>query len=210
MSAICSQIMISCELNLQAVQRRKRAISPSSTSTVPNMQETKSRKDVSEYECKSKKTGCFCENCLYLQLSLWSISLLKLQPKVYMAPRIIQCCVCLFKRVCEKKAELSRLGGDCFGQNAHALLTCHDKMLKHDLIACWWIAMKHCSFRTAMPNRTLISRATGASDTLLADCEVKVLKVLDWRINFLLRDMVLLSADEHDVTTRRMYDGQKE
>lgn len=28
-----------------------------------------------------------------------------------------------------------------------------EQYLLHDLIACWWLAMKHCSVRTAVPNR---------------------------------------------------------
>lgn len=28
-----------------------------------------------------------------------------------------------------------------------------EDLLNHDLISCWWIALKHASVRTAVPNR---------------------------------------------------------
>ncbi len=29
----------------------------------------------------------------------------------------------------------------------------NEQLLIHDLVSCWWIALKHCSIRTAVPNR---------------------------------------------------------
>lgn len=194
--------MISHELNLQAIriQKKKRAISPSTTSNLFFTQKiSKSLKNVATHdpvtdECKTQKTGCFCDSCLPLRLSLWSVRLLKLQPKVYMTPQIIECCICLFKRLCEKQVDQKRIGDSFFCQSAPATLIQHIETWTNGLVACWWIAMKHCSFRTAIPNRTLISRATGANAILLADCEVKVLQALDWNINSLLKESIFLSA----------------
>lgn len=64
----------------------------------------------------------------------------------------------------------------------------------HDLIACWWIAMKYCSIRTAVPNRTLLSRATDAKDLLLADCEMAALIALDWNVNSFLAEEGLVKC----------------
>ena len=29
----------------------------------------------------------------------------------------------------------------------------NEQLLIHDLVSCWWVALKHCSIRTAVPNR---------------------------------------------------------
>ena len=65
-------------------------------------------------------------------------------------------------------------------------------LLLHDLIACWWIALKHCSVRTAVPNRTLMSRATNADPAMLADRELAALVGMDWEVNAVLRMYGLL------------------
>jgi hypothetical protein len=44
--------------------------------------------------------------------------------------------------------------------------------MRHDLVAVWWIAMKHCSVRTAVPNRALLARATDSKRSLLSECEL--------------------------------------
>ena len=63
----------------------------------------------------------------------------------------------------------------------------NDRLLMHDLIACWWIGLKHCSVRTAVPNWTLMCRATGAKPELLSDRELAALVGMDWDVNAVLR-----------------------
>ncbi len=29
----------------------------------------------------------------------------------------------------------------------------NEQLLIHDLVSCWWVVLKHCSVRTAVPNR---------------------------------------------------------
>jgi hypothetical protein len=66
----------------------------------------------------------------------------------------------------------------------------------HDLAACYWIALKHCSIRTAVPNRTLMSRATGCDAFYLADQELTAILWMDWEINAVLRLYGLVQDDE--------------
>lgn len=65
-------------------------------------------------------------------------------------------------------------------------------LLRHDLAAALWIALKHCSVRTAVPNRALLARATGARPELLQEREVASLRAVDWRINAALRSADLI------------------
>lgn len=121
------------------------------------------------------------DEVLRSQLAQWTKHLLKLQPKVHMSPHIMECGLCLFK-VLRKRQLVSWAQGKL----PKAYVSNRDLMI-HDLIACWWIAMKHCSVRTAVPNRTLLSRATQAKDLLLADCELAALLSLKWDVNHVLR-----------------------
>jgi hypothetical protein len=72
-------------------------------------------------------------------------------------------------------------------------LSC-EALARHDLAACWWVALKHCSVRTAVPNRTLMTRATGASAALLADRELAALVGMDWEVAGVLRAAGLAAA----------------
>ena len=60
------------------------------------------------------------------------------------------------------------------------------EILRHDLVACWWVSMKHCSVRTAVPNRALLARATHSKKSLLSECELSALCTLDWDIQKIL------------------------
>ena len=122
------------------------------------------------------------DSVLRSQLVHWTGKLLKLQPKVHMSPHIMECGLCLFKKLRQKQ-----LLSWADGKLPKAYISNRELMI-HDLIACWWLAMKHCSIRTAVPNRTLLSRATDAKDLLLADCEMAALIALDWNVNSLLAD----------------------
>ena len=122
------------------------------------------------------------DSVLRSQLVMWTDKLLKLQPKVHMSPHIMECGLCLFKSLRQKQ-----LKSWAHGKLPKSYISNRDLMI-HDLVACWWIAMKHCSVRTAVPNRTLLSRATEAKCKLLADCELSALCALDWDINVILRD----------------------
>lgn len=137
-----------------------------------------SNKDQSHHlEC----VGRF-DSVLRSQLVMWTNKLLKLQPKVHMSPHIMECGLCLFKSLRQKQ-----LKSWAHGKLPKSYISNRDLMI-HDLVACWWIAMKHCSVRTAVPNRTLLSRATEAKSKLLAECELSALCALDWDINMILRD----------------------
>ncbi len=59
--------------------------------------------------------------------------------------------------------------------------------LAHDIAACYWAALKHCSVRTAVPNRALMSKATGTDPVALAQREVDALVTLNWDVNAILR-----------------------
>jgi hypothetical protein len=128
------------------------------------------------------------DSVLRSQLVHWTGKLLKLQPKVHMSPHIMECGLCLFKRLRQKQ-----LLSWADGKLPKAYISNRELMI-HDLIACWWIAMKHCSIRTAVPNRTLLSRATDAKDLLLADCEMAALIALDWNVNSLLAEEGLVKC----------------
>lgn len=122
------------------------------------------------------------DSVLRSQLVIWTDKLLKLQPKVHMSPHIMECGLCLFKSLRQKQ-----LKSWANGKLPKSYISNRDLMI-HDLVACWWIAMKHCSVRTAVPNRTLLSRATEAKCKLLAECELSALCALHWDINMILRD----------------------
>lgn len=120
------------------------------------------------------------DGVLRAQIHAWTKQLLKLQPKVHMSAHIIDCGLCIFKRL--RRAQLLSWSR---GNLPKAYISNKELMI-HDLIACWWIAMKHCSVRTAVPNRTLLSRATHAKEVLLGDCEIAALVALNWDINAIL------------------------
>ena len=122
------------------------------------------------------------DSVLRSQLVMWTNKLLKLQPKVHMSPHIMECGLTLFKSL--RQIQLKSWAQ---GKLPKSYISNRDLMI-HDLVACWWIAMKHCSVRPAVPNRTLLSRATEAKDKLLAECELSALCTLDWDINMILRD----------------------
>jgi hypothetical protein len=120
------------------------------------------------------------DSVLRSQLVSWTEKLLQLQPKVHMSSHIIECGLCLFKQLRRKQLKSWSQGAlpDSYISNRDLMI--------HDLVACWWIAMKHCSVRTAVPNQTLLSRATDSKPMLLSECELSALIALDWNVNHIL------------------------
>ena len=72
------------------------------------------------------------------------------------------------------------------GDLSHQHMSCH-VTLAHDLAACYWAVLKHCSVRTAVPNRALMSKATGTDAVTLGRREIDALVALDWDVNAILR-----------------------
>ncbi|GAB4812999.1 hypothetical protein N2152v2_000045 [Parachlorella kessleri] len=114
-------------------------------------------------------------------LYAWGKRLVELQPKVHMSEHLTESGLFLFK--CLRQLQLNAC---CEGSLALADLS-NEVLLVHDLIACFWIAMKACSIRTQVPNRTLVSKATGAQPELLGERELAALILLDWDVNTMLR-----------------------
>ena len=101
--------------------------------------------------------------------------------QVFVSEHLIECGLALFKhlRFVQWQAFLDgHLGQD--------LLSCQ-VTLRHDLAACYWTALKHCSIRTAVPNRSLMSKATATDSYVLAQREVQALVWIDWDVNVILR-----------------------
>lgn len=72
------------------------------------------------------------------------------------------------------------------GNLSHEHLSCQ-LTLRHDLAACYWTALKHCSVRTAVPNRSLMSKATATDPTTLGLREVDAMVTMEWEVNAVLR-----------------------
>jgi hypothetical protein len=101
--------------------------------------------------------------------------------QVQMTEHLIDCGLCLFKYL--RRLQVAACAA---GRFPHSYLADEDNLV-HDLVACWWVALKHCSVRTAVPNRTLMARATGATPELLSDRELAALIGMDWDVNAVLR-----------------------
>lgn len=130
------------------------------------------------------------ESVLRCQLVSWTEKLLKLQPKVHMSPHIMESGLYLFKSLRQRQLKLW-----VQGRLPKSYISNRDLMV-HDLAACWWIAMKHCSVRTAVPNRSLLSRATDSKCSLLAECEISALSILNWDVNIILRENGLIKTSD--------------
>lgn len=98
-----------------------------------------------------------------------------------MSNHLIESGLCLFKHL--RRLQIFAASEGRFPADYLA----SEVLLLHDLIACWWIALKHCSVRTAVPNRTLMSRATNSDPEMLADREIAALVGMDWDVNAVLR-----------------------
>ncbi|WPT17497.1 hypothetical protein PSENEW3_00005500 [Picochlorum sp. SENEW3] len=147
----------------------------------------------SKADAKSKiriENAARFDSVLRSQLVMWTEKLLQLQPKVHMSPHIMECGLCLFKQLRKKQ-----LKSWSQGKLPDSYISNRDLMI-HDLVACWWIAMKHCSVRTAVPNRTLLSRATDSKSLLLSDCELSALIAMDWNVNHILERHGLVTCSE--------------
>ena len=106
--------------------------------------------------------------------------------QVHVSEHLIECGLCLFRhlRIVQSAAALDgRLP-------LHALR--NDVLCLHDLAACWWIGLKCCSVRTAVPNRALMSKATDCYPAMLGDRELAALLTLEWDANALLREAGLI------------------
>jgi hypothetical protein len=121
------------------------------------------------------------DSALRAQLVAWTDKLIELQPKVHMSPHIMECALCLFKSLRQRQLE-----SWADGKLPKSYIS-NRELMRHDLVAVWWIAMKHCSVRTAVPNRALLSRATESKRVLLSDCELSALSALEWDVNLILR-----------------------
>ena len=110
---------------------------------------------------------------------IFTIKFLKMQ--VYVSEHLVECGLALFKhlRIVQWQALID-------GQLGVELLSCH-ATLRHDLAACYWAALKHCSVRTAVPNRALMSKATGTDAVLLGQHELEALISMEWEVNAVLR-----------------------
>lgn len=106
------------------------------------------------------------DSALRAQLSTWTDKLIDLQPKVYMSPHILECGLVLFKALRQRQ-----LQAWIDGKLPKSYIS-NRELMRHDLVAVWWIAMKHCSVRTAVPNRALLARATDSKRSLLSECEL--------------------------------------
>jgi hypothetical protein len=131
------------------------------------------------------------DSALRAQLVAWTDKLIELQPKVYMSAHIMECALCLFKALRQRQ-----LKSWVDGRLPKSYIS-NRELMRHDLVAVWWIAMKHCSIRTLVPNRALLSRATESKRVLLSDCELSALCALEWDVNRVLRahGLVLCSSD---------------
>lgn len=111
---------------------------------------------------------------------------------MHVSEHLMRCGLCLFKnlRFIQWTAAIEgRLTPDYFNSPA----TNH-----HDLAACYWMALKHCSVRTAVPNRTLMSRATGCEPVQLGEGELAALLWLEWEVNAVLRLSGLVKDTEEE------------
>ncbi|KAL4425423.1 hypothetical protein ABPG75_009439 [Micractinium tetrahymenae] len=137
--------------------------------------------DAAEAEAEPNPLAPGLEQLLRSNLAVWGQRLVQLQPKVYMTEHLMECGMYLFKYLRSLQVEAA-----CMGQFPVDYLARQDMML-HDLIACWWIALKHASVRTAVPNRTLMCRATEAVPVLLNDRELAALIAIDWEVQAVLK-----------------------
>lgn len=94
---------------------------------------------------------------------------------------LIECGLCLYKHLLHVYALRARQG--------HLPLGClfDANIQRHDQIACFWIALKCCSIRTAVPNRALMSKATKADPNVLGERELGALIAMDWEAIAVLR-----------------------
>lgn len=120
------------------------------------------------------------DSAIRQQLSAWTDKLIELQPKVYMNAHICESGLCLFKVLRQRQ-----LQAWIDGRLEQSYIN-NKELLRCDLVAAWWIAMKHCSVRTAVPNRALLARATDSKKTLLSECELSALCTLEWDIQKIL------------------------
>ena len=146
-------------------RRRKmgiRSISKALSYTKANRQENANHNHSVELESAAKRF----DSALRAQLSTWTDKLIDLQPKVYMSPHILECGLVLFKALRQRQ-----LQAWIDGKLPKSYIS-NRELMRHDLVAVWWIAMKHCSVRTAVPNRALLARATDSKRSLLSECEL--------------------------------------
>ncbi|KAL4446744.1 hypothetical protein ABPG77_007988 [Micractinium sp. CCAP 211/92] len=137
--------------------------------------------DAVEDEAEPNPLAPGLEEVLRSQLACWGHRLVQLQPKVHMTDHLIECGLYLFKYLRSLQVEAA-----CVGQFPLDYLARKD-LLNHDLISCWWIALKHASVRTAVPNRTLMCKATDAHAALLSDRELAALIAIDWEVQAVLK-----------------------
>eukprot|EP00887_Chlorella_sp_A99_P003478 scaffold7.g3478.t1 len=126
------------------------------------------------------------EGILRTHLYGWGQKLVQLQPKVLMSDHLVECGMHLFKYLRQLQVEAAYDGRFPLDYLSN------EQLLIHDLIACFWIGLKHCSVRTAVPNRTLLCRATGANAELLNDRELAALIAMDWSVSAVLRSAGLV------------------
>lgn len=101
--------------------------------------------------------------------------------QVYVSEHLVECGLAIFRhlRLVQWHALLD-------GNLSHEHLSCQ-LILRHDLAACYWTALKHCSIRTAVPNRSLMSKATATDPTTLGQREVDAMVTIEWEVNAVLR-----------------------
>jgi hypothetical protein len=139
-----------------------RSISKALSYTKADRQENNSYDHRVELESAAKRF----DSALRTQLSTWTDRLIDLQPKVYMSPHILECGFVLFKALRQRQ-----LQAWIDGKLPKSYIS-NRELMRHDLVAVWWIAMKHCSVRTSVPNRALLARATDSKRSLLSECEL--------------------------------------
>lgn len=110
-----------------------------------------------------------------------ALSILFLLMQVHVSEHLVECGLALFKHL--RLVQWQALLDGHLGQD---LLACHIT-LRHDLASCYWMALKHCSVRTAVPNRSLMSKATATDAVVLSQREVQALVWMDWDVNAILR-----------------------
>lgn len=106
--------------------------------------------------------------------------------QVFMSEHLIECGLCLYKYLRHLQVNATMDG------RLSPAYFANQQLIMHDIIGCWWIGLKCCSIRTAVPNRALMCKATGANPPLLADCELAALIAMDWEATAVLREHGLI------------------
>ena len=105
----------------------------------------------------------------------WGQKLVNLHPKIFMSEALIDAGLTLFRRF-------------QFLRSLHVAVDNGDlATTKHDLAACFWVAIKFCSRRNGTPNRSFVARVAGMSPSVLGDRELALLMSMDWKVACVLR-----------------------